>query len=86
MVSSVSENAYTPEFVAKELLRLLDNKYPEIVRGFYKLDDELSLESIAHSRNWIKAGAEPDEERTARNILKDFRDGSIGKFILDEIQ
>ena len=84
MVSSVSENAYTPEFVAKELLSLLDNKYPEIVREFYKLEDELSLETIACSRNWIKAGAEPDEERTARNILKDFRDGNIGKFILDD--
>ena len=84
MVSSVSENAYTPEFVAKELLSLLDNKYPEIVREFYKLEDELSLETIARSRNWIKAGAEPDEERTARNILKDFRDGNIGKFILDD--
>ncbi len=85
MVSSVSENAYTPEFVAKELLGLLDNKYPEIVRGFYKVEGDLTLESVAVARNWIKAGAEADVERTARYILRDFRDGMIGKFILDDI-
>ena len=85
MVSSVSENAYTPEFVAKELLMLLDKKYPEIVRAFYKVEGELGLETIAVSRNWIKAGAEPDVERTARYVLKDFRDGGIGKFVLDDI-
>ena len=83
MVSSVSENAYTPEFVAKELLILLDKKYPVEVREFYKVEGELSLETVALSRNWIKAGAEPDEERTSRYVLRDFRDGKIGKFILD---
>ena len=86
MVSSVSENAYTPEFVSKELLILLDKKYPTEVRSFYKVDGELSLEAIAIARNWIKAGAEPDIERTSRYILRDFRDGIIGKFILDDIE
>ena len=85
MVSSVSENAYTPEYVAKELLILLDKKYPEIVREFYKVEGELTLETISLSRNWIKSGAEPDIERTARYVLRDFRDGGIGKFILDDI-
>jgi len=84
MVSSVSENAYSPEFVAKELLELLNNKYPELTKEFYKVENDLSLESIATARNWIKSGAEPDIERTARYILRDFRDGSIGKFILDD--
>ena len=86
MVSSVSENAYTPEFVSKELLILLDKKYPTEVRSFYKVDGELSLEAIAIARNWIKAGAEPDIERTSRYILRDFRDGIIGNFILDDIE
>ena len=85
MVSSVSENAYTPEFVAKELLELLNNKYPEQTKEFYKVEGDLTIETIATSRNWIKTGAEPDIERAARYILRDFRDGNIGKFILDNM-
>ena len=83
MVNSVSENAYTAEFVARELLEILDKKYPEDVREYYKLNTVPTLENIAISRNWIKSAAEPDIERTASYVLKSFRDGDIGKFILD---
>ena len=84
-VNAVSENAYSNEVVAKELLQLLDKKYPEIIKEFYKVD-ELSLESIAKSRNWIVSGGEPDIERTSVYVLRDFREGKIGKFILDEVE
>ena len=83
-VNAVSENAYSNEIVAKELLILLNEKYPQIVKDFYKVD-ELSLDSIAKSRNWIVSGSKPDIERTAVYVLRDFREGRIGKFILDEI-
>ena len=84
-VSSVSENAYSPEPVAQSLLDLLSKcKYKHIVTDFYKVD-ELTLYSIAKSRNWILKGDSLDTERTAKYILKDFRDGRLGKFILDEI-
>lgn len=45
-VSSVSENAYSPEPVAQALLEMLDNKAKE----YYKVD-ELTLENVALSRN-----------------------------------
>ena len=83
-VNAVSENAYSNEIVAKELLALLEGKYSEIVKNFYKTDS-LSLEDIAKSRNWITSGGNPDIERTAVFLLRDFREGKIGKFILDEI-
>ncbi len=81
-VSSVSENAYSPEPVAKSLLELLE-KYSE-VKEYYKTTN-LTLEDIAISRNWVKKGNEPDLERTAIYVLKDFREGRLGLFILDEI-
>ena len=82
-VSSVSENAYAPEEVAQELLNLLfESKYKQIVCDFYKVED-LTLYSIAESRNWILKSDSLDTERTAKYILKDFRDGRLGKFILD---
>ena len=87
-VNSVSENAYSAEIAANELLFLLSEKYKSEVYGYYKLSEEteLSLENIALSRNWLKSAAAPDIERTAQYILKDFRDGKIGKFILDKLE
>lgn len=81
-VSSVSENAYSPEPVAKALLDMLsDNKN---VKDYYKVE-ELTLENIALERKWIIRGESPDTERTAIYVLKDFREGRLGLFILDEI-
>lgn len=82
-VNSVSENAYSNELVANELLELLNEKYPEKVKEYYKTDI-LTLEAIATSRNWIISGGKPDIERTAVYVLRDFREGKTGKFILDD--
>ena len=81
-VSSVSENAYSPEPVAKALLEMLKDK--QEVKDYYKVDD-LTLENIALQRNWIIKGESPDTERTAIYVLKDFREGRLGLFILDEM-
>lgn len=83
-VNSVSENAYSPEPVAQALLEILQEKYKEEVVNHYKTEN-LSLEGIAISRNWIIKSGLPDTERTAKYVLKDFREGKIGKFILDEL-
>lgn len=85
-VNAVSENAYSNEIVAKELLSLLGEKYEYQTKEFYKLSDDkiLTLENIALERNWIISGGSPDLERTSVYVLRDFREGKIGKFILDE--
>lgn len=85
-VNAVSENAYSNESVANELLELLAEKYPDILKNYYNLDDEITLEAVANSRNWIITGGEPDIERTAIYILRDFREGKIGKFVLDDLE
>lgn len=84
-VNAVSENAYSNEIVAKELLILLEAKYSKAVKDFYKVEI-ISLDDIAKSRNWIISGGNPDIERTAVYVLRDFRDGKIGKFILDDLE
>ena len=84
-VSSVSENAYSPEPVAQALLDLLsDSKYKNQVVERYGIED-LTLENIAIKRNWIVRTESPDTERTAMFVLKDFREGRLGLFILDEL-
>ncbi len=82
-VNAVSENAYSSEAVAIELLELLAEKYAQKVKDYYNVEN-LSIEDIAQSRNWIVAGGNPDIKRTSVYILRDFREGKIGKFILDE--
>lgn len=84
-VNAVSENAYSNEAVAKELLALLDDRYSEITKEFYKVEN-LTIDDIANARNWIVSGGNPDVERTSVYILRDFREGKIGKFILDNIE
>ena len=85
-VNSISENAYSNEPVARALLKLLDEKYPAETKNYYKVEGDLTIKNISTSRNWIKTAGEPDIERTAIYILRDFREGKIGKFILDDFE
>ena len=89
-VNSVSENAYSPEMVSKELISLIETnqKYLAKFKEYYNInpEEDLTLESIARSRNWLTTGAEPDTERTAQYLLKDLREGKIGKFIFDNLE
>ena len=84
-VNSVGDNAYSNDFVAKELLNLLNDSQILLFREYYNLDKniDLTLENIAYQRKWLIKNQEPDIERTAGYLLKDFREGKIGKFILD---
>lgn len=86
MVNSVSENAYENEEVARELLEILAQKYPEKVKEYYNLENSVTIEDIAASRNWIVKNSEPDVTRTSVMVLTDFRAGRIGKFILDDFK
>ena len=63
---------------------LSESKQSEYIKEYYKTE-ELSLEAIAEKRNWILRGESPDTERTAIYVLKDFREGRLGKIILDDL-
>ena len=85
-VNSIGENAYDNEFVARELLKLLEqDNYGKLTREYYKmpLDMELTIENIASTRNWIIKGAQPDVTRASQFILTSFREGKIGKITLE---
>lgn len=86
-VNSISENAYSNEIAAQNLLDILDENQAKVFREYYKLPDnkELNIDNISIERNWLLTGGSTDRERTSVYILRDFRDGKIGKFILDKI-
>ena len=86
-VNSVGDNAYSNDFVARELLNVLNDKQTNIFKEYYGIEqnNELTLENIAICRKWLIRNQEPDIERTSGYLLKDFREGKIGKFILDNL-
>lgn len=85
-VNAISENAYSNEIIAQELLDILDEMQAKAFRDYYNLpqDKELNIDNISIERNWLLTGGSTDRERTSVYILRDFRDGKIGKFILDK--
>ena len=82
-VDSIGENAYDVEAVAQIFIKDLDKVYPDLIKNYYNIDDEPTIENIALKRNWLVSGAKPDTKRCAQNILNDFRVGRLGKLTLD---
>lgn len=83
-VDSIGEHAYDVEAVAKKFILTLEEVYPGLIKDYYEIQDEVSLEAIASKRNWLIQGGNPDTKRAAQNILTDFRTGRLGKLTLDE--
>lgn len=89
-VSSVSENAYDKEEVAKDLLETLYNSvYKDTMLQNYKLEDTgvaPTVEDVATARVWYVNKDKLDTIRTASHILTDFRAGRLGRVSLDKIE
>ena len=86
-VNSIGEKAYDNEHTARELLKILVKKYEEILRKYYNLgQDDVTIENIALSRNWLVKDGKPDVTRCSQFILLNFRDGKIGKITLDDLE
>ncbi len=74
--------------LAFEFLCEMKDKYPELLKTKYNIDD-LDVETlelfnaICIRRGFLMKGGEYDYERCATAIIDDFRKGRIGKIILD---
>ena len=83
-VDSIGQNAYDVEAVAEIFVRDVEKIYPNLLKDYYKLEDnEVNIANIALRRNWIVSGGNPDTKRAAQNVLNDFRVGRLGKLTLD---
>ena len=74
--------------LAYELLIELREKYPELLKSKYGIEnlDVEPLElfnAVCVRRGFLRRGGEYDYERCASAIIDDFRKGRIGKIILD---
>lgn len=67
--------------LAEELIKMVDEKYPGVMKNRY--GEDLSLEAIAKKRGYLISKDEFDIERTATAIIEDFRKGRLGRITLD---
>lgn len=67
--------------IAQWLIKIIDEKYPNVLQDRY--GEDLSLEGIAKKRGYILSKDEFDLERTATAVIDDFRKGKIARITLD---
>lgn len=89
VTGAIKEEVYDFYAVAGKLAHWLAENYPGALRERYKLDtlpvdqDEL-LEAIGAKRGYYVSGGMVDTLNSARIVLKEFREGKLGRYTLDE--
>lgn len=88
VTGAIKEDIYDPEDVCVKLTRLLMEKSPSPVAELYKNAAIAGepwdiIKSIGAARGFYQSGGRVDMKKTAVQIIKDFRDGRLGKHTLD---
>ena len=86
MVNCVGEAAYEKIEVAKALINLIYERYPQLFCDYYRLtcQETPTIEEIAIARNLLLPGGKFDIDRCATLVLTDFRQGRIGRITLED--
>jgi ribosome biogenesis GTPase A len=85
---SIGQNAYEQINVAADLASYLLAQYPELILGRFPAVASAAngreiVIAIARSRSLLLRGGAPDEERAARTLLGEFREGTLGRITLE---
>lgn len=88
LLGSIREDILPNDALVKSLLYILRGYYPDSLKERYDIseikDDKNVLESVAIRRG-LKKGNELDIEKAEIILLKDFKDGRLGRITLDRI-
>ena len=87
---SIKDDILGIQDLGYELIRVLGDNYPELLKERYKLDDISdqaieNMDNIALKRGFILSGKRIDYERTARIVMDEFRGGVISRITLEKI-
>ena len=87
-IGSINDEIIVTEEMALDLVRYLSDRYPDAVRGYYKIDadvpdDHHILEEIGWIRGCLKSGGEIDIVKASGLLMDDFRGGRLGKMSLE---
>ena len=86
---SIKDEVMDLPTLALELIRVLQEDYPKLLKARYKLEEVSeealgTMEQISRNRGFILPGKRIDYERTARTVLDEFRSGQIGRITLEK--
>jgi len=87
-IGSINDDILYPEDMALELIKILINDYPGVLKERYDIDasddDAVKiLESIGQKRGCLKKGAEIDMEKASKVLIDDFRSLKLGRITLE---
>lgn len=85
---AVKPEILDPEELALRLIRLLIDRYPLRLSGFYEIEEDAPpeeiLENIGRRRGCLLKGGTVDWLRAANLVWTDFRTGRLGRFTLED--
>lgn len=88
-IGSIKEEVFDRRQVAGELLPFFFQEAPEAVRDRFGLTalaehPEQNLEAIGRARGLLRAGGVVEDEKVALLVLKEFREGKLGRISLQK--
>jgi len=88
VTGAIKDEIYDLYATAGKLLRWLAENYPEAIRERYKIEDmtaepEQLLEAVGVRRGFYISGGTIDLLKSARIVIKEFREGKLGRYTLD---
>lgn len=87
MCGAISDERIIMEELSTDIIRFLEENYSGIVEERFGIKDAMSEEDIirtlAKNRGFLLPGNEVDRERTARTLVREFRDGVLGRISLE---
>lgn len=86
-IGSINDNILDVSELAFQLIKLLENLYPNAIKDRYSIegDDNILqiMYQIAEVRGCKLKGNQPDLDKTSKIVLDDFRSGKLGRITLD---
>lgn len=89
VTGAIKEEVFDVSAVAGKLIGWLAQNYPQSIKERYSLDDlpaqnEELLQAVGRKRGFYMHGGAVDLKKSARNVLKEFREGKLGRFTLEK--
>lgn len=87
MCGAISDERIIMEELSTDIIRFLEENYSGIMEERFGIKDAMSEEDIirtlAKNRGFLLPGNAVDRERTARTLVREFREGVLGRISLE---
>ena len=89
LIGSIKDEILNTDELAMELIHILTDMYPGVLKERYGVDEEQKdtdiLCEIAEKRNCLSKGNELDYSKAAALLIDEFRSGKLGKITLETV-